>query len=247
MISFIIPAHNEQCLLGATLTALSTSAEAIAGPFEIIVVDDTSTDHTAKIAQAHGAQVVRVELRHIAAVRNAGARAAGGEILIFVDADTIVTEAVLRAAVLALNEGAVGGGASVHLDQRLPLLTRMCVATFLILYRFGGWATGCFVFVRRDAFEAVGGFDEQYFAGEEWFLSRALKRRGRFVLLREPVITSARKVQQHTNRWLFRTLIRLSLKGPKGMRTREGLEFWYGSRPDASAGDAVEESPTSRV
>ena len=227
-ISFIIPAHNEQRLLASTLDALFASAEAVGRPFEVIVVNDASTDHTGQIAQEHGARVVPVELRHIAAVRNAGAQQAVGETLIFVDADTLVPLATLRAALQAIDEGAVGGGAAVAFDQRLPIWMRLCITLFMLVYRLGGWATGCFVFVRRDAFEAVGGFDEQYFAAEEWFLSRALKRHGRFVIVGEPVITSARKVQQYSSWQLIWTLLRLLLKGPRAMRQREGLEIWYG-------------------
>ncbi len=227
-ISFIIPAHNEQRLLASTLDALFASAKAVGRPFEVIVVNDASTDHTGQIALEHGARVVPVELRHIAAVRNAGAQQAVGETLIFVDADTLVPQATLRAALQAIDEGAVGGGAAVAFDQRLPIWMRLCITLFMLVYRLGGWATGCFVFVRRDAFEAVGGFDEQYFAAEEWFLSRALKRHGRFVVVGEPVITSARKAQQYSSWRLIWTLLGLLLKGPRAMRQREGLEIWYG-------------------
>ncbi len=108
-ISFIIPAHNEQRLLGSTLDALLASAKAVGRAFEVIVVNDASTDHTGQIAQEHGARVVPVELRHIAAVRNAGAQQAVGETLIFVDADTLVPQATLRAALQAIDEGAAAG------------------------------------------------------------------------------------------------------------------------------------------
>jgi glycosyltransferase involved in cell wall biosynthesis len=99
VISIIIPAHNEEALLGATLEALRAAIAGVDEPHEIVVVDDCSTDHTAEIARAHGARVVRADVHQIAAARNAGARAAAGEIFIFVDADTIVAAPILRAAV----------------------------------------------------------------------------------------------------------------------------------------------------
>src|SRR5688572_19307503 len=110
MISFVIPAHNEAALLGDTLRILRASADELGEPFEIIVVDDASTDATAEIARNGGARVQRIERRHIAASRNAGAKVARGELLVFVDADTHVPVETLRQALAAIRNGAVGGG-----------------------------------------------------------------------------------------------------------------------------------------
>jgi len=90
MISFIVPAHNEQECLGRTLQAVHESAHAVGQPYEIVVVDDASTDATAEIARQNDARVVSVHHRQIAATRNAGGRAAQGERLFFVDADTTI-------------------------------------------------------------------------------------------------------------------------------------------------------------
>src|ERR1700691_3263574 len=105
MISFVIPAYNEELLLGQTLRAITDAAGAMGEPFEVIVADDASTDRTAAIAQEHAARVVSCGHRQIAATRNAGARAASGEMLLFVDADTTVTQAVIRAAIAAMRKG----------------------------------------------------------------------------------------------------------------------------------------------
>ena len=72
MLSVVVPAHNEARLLPATLQAIHAAAAAAGVPYELIVVDDASTDGTAEVARAHGALVVAVGLRQIAAVRNAG-------------------------------------------------------------------------------------------------------------------------------------------------------------------------------
>ena len=88
MLSFVIPAHDEPPRLPSTLQALHEAARACGVDYEIVVVDDASSDGTADVAVAQGARVVRVEHRHIAATRNAGARAAVGDVLVFVDADT---------------------------------------------------------------------------------------------------------------------------------------------------------------
>src|SRR4051794_20932953 len=111
MISFILPAHNEQSCLGRTLRAIHESARAVGRPYEIIVVDDASTDATAGVAREHDATVLAVSHRQIAATRNAGGRAARGERLFFVDADTIIRPRVVAAALRHLDRGASGGGA----------------------------------------------------------------------------------------------------------------------------------------
>src|SRR5215510_4420519 len=88
MISFIVPAYNEEHELGPTLAAIRAAVSGAGQPCEIIVVDDASTDATPKIASGAGASVVQIHRRQIAASRNAGGRAAKGEYLFFVDADT---------------------------------------------------------------------------------------------------------------------------------------------------------------
>jgi len=237
-VSFVIPAHNEERLLGRTLAAIHQSARGLGEPVEVIVADDASTDGTAEVAHAHGARVVAVHHRQIAATRNAGARAARGELLLFVDADTLVTDAAVGAAIAAMRGGAVGGGCAFRFDGRLPLYGRVLGATAVPLYRALGLASGCFLFCTRAAFAAVGGFDETLFGAEEAAISRALRRQGRFVILRECVTTSGRKLRAYSGREALAVLVRLALGGPNGVRRREGLDIWYGERrkdPDADA------------
>jgi len=88
MISFVVPAHNEELWIGKCLASIRTTMESLDVLYEVIVVDDASTDLTPRIAEQMGVRTVRVEHRKISAVRNAGARAACGEVLFFVDADT---------------------------------------------------------------------------------------------------------------------------------------------------------------
>lgn len=230
MISFIVPAHNEERLLARTLTAIDAAARPLDLPFEVVVVDDSSTDRTASIAHEHAARLVRVSNRQIAATRNAGARESSGEMLVFVDADTIVTPAVVRAAVLAMREGAAGGGCAFRFDGRLPLYGRVLEAVAVPLYRVAGLASGCFLFCTRAAFLATGGFDERLYGAEEAVMSRALRRHGRFVVLPESVTTSGRKLRAYSGREVLGTMIGLAVGGRRSVRRREGLEIWYGER-----------------
>jgi glycosyltransferase involved in cell wall biosynthesis len=230
MLSCIVPAHNEARLLGATLDALHAAARARAIAYEIVVVDDASTDRTAEVAAAAGARVLRVEHRHIAATRNAGAREATGDVLVFVDADTLVGADTLRAALEALADGAAGGGAAVRLAGPLRAHERALIGMSVLAFRLARIAPGCFVFCTRAAFEAAGGFDERYYAGEDVALSRALARQGRFVVLREAVYTSARKLRTHAALDHFRLLVRFAWRRRALLHSRHGLELWYGER-----------------
>src|SRR5690242_19303922 len=99
LLSFIVPAHNESLEIGPTLRAIRQAASALDRPYEIIVVNDASTDDTAAQAKECGARVIEVQLRKISAVRNAGAQAAKGSIFFFVDADTRISAEALKAAI----------------------------------------------------------------------------------------------------------------------------------------------------
>ena len=230
MLSFILPAYNEERYLPATLTALREAVAAIGMTHEIIVVDDGSTDATASTATAHGATVLRVEHRHIAAARNAGAQHAQGTQLIFIDADTHVDTAVLRAALNALESGAVGDGATVRLQGTPAWHERWTANTFTWLLRRCRIAPGCFIFCTRAAFDAAGGFDEIYFAAEDVAISRALGRQGRFVILRESVATSDRKLRTFSLKDHFGLLLRMAIHGRKVLHSRKDLKLWYEDR-----------------
>lgn len=196
---------------------------------ELIVVDDSSTDATAEIAAAAGATIVRVACRHISAVRNAGARAARGYWLVFVDADTTIDAHVVRGVLKALREGAAGGS-GVRFDEPVPAYAPVLLAVIEWWFARLKLAAGCFVFCTRDAFERVGGFSERVFAAEEIFFSRALRREGRVVILKEHVTTSGRKVRVYSLREIVHQMVSVAMKGRKGLRSRSNLDLWYGPR-----------------
>lgn len=232
MISFIIPAYNEERLLGRTLAALHAAGRALDEPYELIVVDDGSTDATAAVAIAHSARVVAVQFRQIGRTRNAGAHASIGETLIFVDADTVVPTDTVRATLKAVRRGVIGGGASVEFDGRLPAYARLLVPVSLAALRAGRLAAGCYFFCTRAAFDAAGGFDDHMYAAEEIALSRKLKRLGPFVILREAVTTSGRKVRAHSGWEVVRVFGAFVRRGTGVVRSREFLGLWYGDRRD---------------
>jgi glycosyltransferase involved in cell wall biosynthesis len=227
MLSFIVPAYNEEHELPRALAALRAAAESSGQPYEIIVVDDASNDATAEIAKRAGAVVVPVHYRHIAAVRNAGARAACGDVFFFVDADTFIMPAHVAGALAALAAGCSGGGARVTPDGS-PLWGRVFVHLFSLGYfTIANLGAGAFLFTTRENFRAAGGFDEQFFAGEEVFFTMALKKLGRFILLREPIVTSGRKLRMHSARYVLGQSFALIVGGKRAVRSREKLDIWY--------------------
>lgn len=238
MISFIVPAYNEAQCLAATLDALHQAGLAMGESYEIVVADDGSTDQTATIAAGMGALVVTVAHRQIAATRNAGALVARGDWLIFVDADTLVNVSVVSAAVQAMCQGAVGGGAGMVFDEPTPLYARLMLRIIVHVFRWFGVATGCYLFCTRPAFDAVGGFDEKYFGAEEIVMSRALKRQGQFVVLKQAVTTSARKLRTYSVPEQLRFMARMALRGTKSLKQRQGMEFWYAERRPDPRNDA---------
>lgn len=242
-ISFIIPAYNEEAWIDRCLWAIRTAMNALDMAYEIIVVDDASTDATASIARDHGAQVIEVAHRQIAATRNSGARAAQGDVLFFVDADTLVSAAVVRAAMQAIKQGAIGGGCVPRFDGRLPWWFRamypMLVVTMRSLQRTGG---AC-LFCTRAGFAATNGFSEAHYAAEDDLWVKALKRCGRFVVLDEPVVTSGRSLRTQSFWRIARVFVRLGLRGPDGFRNRHELDLWY--KPSREVGDAAREATAS--
>jgi cellulose synthase/poly-beta-1,6-N-acetylglucosamine synthase-like glycosyltransferase len=230
MVSFVVPAHNEEFLIGRTLEALHVAAGAMNEPYEIIVVDDASTDATATVAARCGAHVLSVHHRQIGAARNAGAAQAQGELLVFADADTHVSVAVVGAAVRAMRAGAVGGGARARFEGPVPIYGRILEWLWMWIQNLGCLASGCFLFWTRRAFEAVGGFDKTLYAAEDVVLSRRLRRLGRFVILPEVVVTSARNLRSHSAFEVLGILAGFALRGPEFFKTRHGP--WYCRRRD---------------
>ena len=227
MISFIIPAHNEEHELTATLAAVRVAASNAEQPYEIIVVDDASTDATPEIAMHAGAKLLRINRRQIAAARNAGGHAAQGKYLFFVDADTRINGLHVAQAIAALEAGYAGGSARVTMDGSIPIWGHILLRMFSILYFGLNLGAGAFLFTTRRNFEAIGAFDEQYFAGEEVYLSLALKKLGRFKVLPEQVLTSGRKLRMYPAKHFLAEFFGAIVGGPRGARSRTKLRLWY--------------------
>ena len=235
--SLIIPAWNEAAFLPDTLdVALKALREIEAlGEHvgELIVVDNNSTDETASIASDLGVKVVFEPINQIARARNRGASVAMGEALIFLDADSQCSVELLQHVLNQLEAGStVGGGSTIAADRPIEGAALRTlnfwnrIATSLCL------AAGCFVFCRKDAFDQVGGFNTKVYAGEEIYLSRALKKWGRRRSMRfeiatvSPVVTSVRKLDWYNAPQLIRQALIVLIPG--AVYSKALCKTWYG-------------------
>jgi glycosyltransferase involved in cell wall biosynthesis len=234
VLSFIIPAYNEEFELARTIRAIRAAADSLGDVYEIILVDDGSTDSTPHIAEAEGARLVQIHRRQISASRNAGARAAGGDVFFFVDADTRILATHIEQALRALVSGCSGGGARVAIEGTIPRWARIFIRLFSVVYFANNLGAGAFLFTSRQNFEKTGGFDEKLFAGEEVFFSMALKKLGRFKLLRTPITTSGRKLRMYSGKQILWRSLRLLIRGPSGARNRDNCQIWYDGRRESA-------------
>jgi glycosyltransferase involved in cell wall biosynthesis len=236
MLSFVVPAHNEQACLGHTVEAIHTAARASGRPYEVIVVDDASTDATAEVARKHDATVVCVNHRQIAATRNAGGRTARGEFLFFVDADTVISPQVVAAALRQLDRRAAGGGAPARFQGPVPLYAHLLMWWLGWLMRIAGMTGGAFMFMTREAFRASGGFNERLFGAEDAAMCWALKREGRFTVLWPTVLTSGRRIRGAYGLRMLASLFRMAAF-PRMLTHRASVEkIWYDSNRDTDDG-----------
>jgi glycosyltransferase involved in cell wall biosynthesis len=240
-VSFVIPAYNEELLLPRTLDSIHATARELGLDYEIVVADDASSDRTGAIAAERGARVVRVSNRQIASTRNAGALAASHGVLFFVDADTMVPVGPVAGALRVIASGGVAGGSTCAFDGKLPLWVRLIMLPIMVLGRWARLTPGAFLFCTREAFEAVGGFDETVFGGEEVLMARTLDRfaktrRQRFTIVRSPIITSGRKLRGYAGWELLGSLVLLALRGRRGARQRDNFAMWYGPRREDPEG-----------
>ncbi len=200
---------------------------------EIVVCDNNSTDATAAVARDRGRLVVFEPVNQISRARNAGARAARGRFLVFVDADTEIPAALLHGGPRAtlLGPGLRGRGHRGHGGDRPGPCPRL-VTLWNALSRARHLAAGSFVFVLREAFDAVGGFSEKVYASEEIWLSRAVRRWGRprglrFEIIESPpVLTSGRKTRWYPTPVLLSVALLIMLM-PFLLRSRRFCWLWY--------------------
>jgi glycosyltransferase involved in cell wall biosynthesis len=238
-ISIIVPAYNEEKLLPGTLQSIKAavlSFDRLGWETELIVCDNRSTDRTGELARDAGARVVFEPINQIARARNTGARAATGDWLLFIDADSSPSAALLADVAAAIQSGrCLAGGSVVEMAGDHPLGTKG-TRLWNWISRSLRYVAGSFIFCETEAFRELGGFDETLYASEEIDLSRRLKKAARrrglsiCILEQHPLVTSGRKLQLYTPWEYTRFLATTLLTAKRNLRRREACHLWYDGR-----------------
>lgn len=193
-ISIIIPTYNESENIGKVLDHLkeNSSPENIQ---EIIVSDGISDDDTLEIARSMGAKIVDYKHTGRARQMNAGARMATGDLFYFLHADTYPPEGFDRDIVDSINQGYGAGCFRMKWDMDHPLLN-----FFAFFTRFNcQWCRGGdqSMFITRELFEKIHGFNEVYRFLEDYEIIPRIKKHARFRVIQRDIITSARKYRKN--------------------------------------------------
>jgi glycosyltransferase involved in cell wall biosynthesis len=229
--SVLIPARNEEKLLPQCLEAIQAASTEFPNEVEVIVALNRCTDRTEKIAQQHGAIIVRDDGRNLARIRNAAAKAATGEVMVTIDADSRMTANMLAEIDRLLRSGKyIGGGVTIR-PERWSLgiaVTVLLLAVLLFWRRVSG---GLFWCLRKD-FEAIGGFNENLVSLEDLDFGKRLKAYGkaqgkRFATIKKAhIVTSCRKFDTFGD-WYLLTNPRLVSRLLRGKSQAEADHFYY--------------------
>lgn len=241
-ISIIVPAFNEEKILGETLAQIKMAAGAfsnIGWETELIVCNNNSNDNTADIARTAGANVVFEPVNQISRARNSGAAAATGDWLVFVDADSHPSAGLFADMAKEIQSGkCMAGGATIRWDQKLFIIELL---TFVvnIAFRWRRLLCGAFIFIETAAFRKLGGFSNEAFGGEDVELAGRLKNLARetgkrFIILhRHPVVTSARRMKLYSTRrqiGQIRLLYYVIFDPHHVTKSRDAARIWYEGR-----------------
>jgi glycosyltransferase involved in cell wall biosynthesis len=217
-LSVIVPAYNEANYIHKMLISLKKQAFK---DFEIIVKDGESLDRTVELAKKVADKIVSSRDISVSDARNQGAKYADGDILVFVDADTVLPPNMLqRVADLMENENIVGGSCRKIPGNR-NVLDRIVyefvnISTHLSVYLNLGGAHGNCLFIRKDIFKKIGGFNPRIQIAEEQELVRKAMKFGKFVfLLDHYVVEHPRRIQKWGRLKLYTTWLNGTLRSFK--------------------------------
>jgi len=232
--SIIIPARDEEKYIGACLDSIEAAAKDFPGQVEVIVAINRCTDRTEEIARSRGAIIVHCDEKNLAKIRNTAAKHARGEIIVTIDADSTMTDNMLYEIDRKLSSGKyIGGGTVLRLD-RTSLGIVISFMLFVPVIFMLGILAGLFWLYRED-FEAIGGFDESYFSGEDIAFAKRLKAYGktkgkRFgIISKAHIVTSSRKFDTFGD-WFIITHPILVYKAFTGRHREIADEIWYDTK-----------------
>lgn len=239
--SVIIPAHNEEKYIGKCINAIKRAKKYVFPDIvEIIVVANRCTDKTVKIAEHCGTRVIINHDKCISAVRNAGVKKAIGEIIVTIDADSLMTKYSLLEIRELLRCGKyIGGGVNPRFDRMSVgiAFSSMYVALNLIptMIKCRGYLSGAMFWFNKKDFETIGGFDESFVSLEDLDFAYRLKKLGEGrgmkygTLKHSYVLTSARKFDEFGDWYLIKNR-KLTKRIFTGKDRKAADEFYYDVR-----------------
>jgi glycosyltransferase involved in cell wall biosynthesis len=208
-ISFVIPAYNEEAIIGQCLESVQRELASGVYDAEVVVVNNASTDHTKEIALSFpGVRVVDESIKGLVAARAAGFKATDGQIVANIDADVMLIPGWIEKVFAAFADERVVALSGPFIYYDLSIFSRALVKIFYYvgygLHIFthyvlgvGAMLQGGNFIIRRDAFEKVGGFDTSIaFYGEDTDVAKRLSKVGTIKwTFKLPVYTSGRRLK----------------------------------------------------
>lgn len=210
MLSIIIPAHNEELYLENCLRSIKNQKYK---DFEIIVVCDSCTDRTKQIAQKFTKKVYEIKKKNVSFARNTGARKASGDVLVFLDADSVIAPNLLAEIALAIQQGYVGG---VTKTKSLENIWKADLLWALGNFFRHFYLTASGVFFCKINF--FTGYDETKHLAEDTDLILKLKKKGKLkYIVNSFIATSSRRLESEGYCWtIFRQFSAFFTKTKKG-------------------------------
>lgn len=220
--SIIIPAYNEEKLIGRCLDSIVAASVPYKGQVEVIIVLNRCTDRTEEIARSYNCIIVKEDRKNMSIIRNAGAKVARGEIIATIDADSQMTDNMLTEIEEKLLTGNYIGGGVTFKFERLPLgILLQGLILIPLMIKFRGVTVGILWCYKKD-FDAINGFNENQRMLEDVDFGLRLKKWGQRcgkkygTITKAKMIVSLRKADMFGNWVLY--------KHPKWL-----LAYWKGN------------------
>lgn len=235
-ISLVVPAYNEVALLPRLLNTVAVARARYSNGddrIQVIVADNESTDATARIATQAGCAVVTATIHRIGAVRNAGAAAARGDVVCFVDADMQIHPETFNEIAEAMSTAHVFGGSTGITVDRWSAGIAATYAVFMPMIWVTGFDTGV-VFCRRADFETIGGYKQDMRYAEDvrfmYDMHKLARSRGQHLTRLRTVkaISSTRKFDEHGD-WHYFPMMGLAAMEWLGLANADKFadRYWY--------------------
>ncbi|PWW08673.1 galactosyltransferase-like protein [Paenibacillus cellulosilyticus] len=236
-LSVIIPVHNEEKYIVGCLDSIQEASKAFTGTIEVVVVLNRCEDRTEEIARSYNCVIVREDTKNLSVIRNAGVRAARGEWIVSIDADSRMSENMLAEVERLLSDGqTIGGGVgAIRMDRvSAGIICSLLIILLPLMLKYGNISVGMF-WCRREDFLAIGGFNEQMLMTEDADFAKRLKKHGqkkgqRFGTIRNAQLcTSTRKFDTHGDWGLFKNpgIILGYWTGGKGKSKKAADKAYY--------------------